>query len=583
MVRIHVPEIGPEALADRIRDGARRGGAGAPQSLPQAVQAAGPGAPAGGQPPPRPEVPQLVLQPEFRPRGDDQYHVNDLLQYHDRDFIQNAYRAILKRYPDAGGFEQFLSELRSGRLNKLDVLARLRFSPEGRVKKVRLKGLLLPAAVRRVYGLPVVGYLVRWAVGLARLPRMIRHQQQLESHLLAQQQMMADYSNDRARELSLALGRLSELRQESAGLRELLSRLADEQAAALEELRVRLEELRAHLGERLSELSAQAEAALRSENAERREEIAQSAQGLRLLLEEGSERLARELTEKIEQLARGLGELDERTEQSSRKEQEIRAEVAAQARSITLLLEAARSRQPSALFTEGRRRDSTEEGGRGLDAFYVSFENLFRGSRAEIKERFRVYLPVIKDGGIGSDETPVLDIGCGRGEWLELLQESGLRARGVDANRVHVADCRRRGLDVIEAHLPSYLRGLPAESVGAVTGFHVAEHLPTETLVEVVDEAVRVLKPGGVLIFETPNPHNVLVGSYYFHLDLTHHKPLPSPAMRFLFEARGLSRVEVIELHPAEAEKVEGDSDLVRRFNEYFYGPMDYAVAGWKV
>jgi O-antigen chain-terminating methyltransferase len=99
----------------------------------------------------------------------------------------------------------------------------------------------------------------------------------------------------------------------------------------------------------------------------------------------------------------------------------------------------------------------------------------------------------------------------------------------------------------------------------------------------VCDESVRVLKPGGALIFETPNAENVLVGSYYFHFDPTHRKPLPSPTMRFIFEARGLTDVEVINLHPSETSKVEGDSELTKRFNEFFYGPMDYAVLGWKV
>ena len=178
---------------------------------------------------------------------------------------------------------------------------------------------------------------------------------------------------------------------------------------------------------------------------------------------------------------------------------------------------------------------------------------------------------------------PVLDIGCGRGEWLELLQEEGLHARGVDANRVLVADCMERGLDVVEADLVAYLRELPDKSLGAVTGIHVVEHLPAETMMKVLDEAVRVLKPGGALIFETPNPENVLVGSYYFHFDPTHRKPLPSPTMRFLFEARGLDKVEVINLHPAQTDLIEGDSEIVKRFNEYFYGPMDYAVVGWKV
>jgi hypothetical protein len=98
-----------------------------------------------------------------------------------------------------------------------------------------------------------------------------------------------------------------------------------------------------------------------------------------------------------------------------------------------------------------------------------------------------------------------------------------------------------------------------------------------------LDETVRVLKPGGIAIFETPNPQNVLVGSCNFYMDPTHRNPLPSPMLRFLAEARGLCRVSVLDLHPyPEAFHLDG-SELATRFNQYFYGPQDYAVIGWKV
>jgi SAM-dependent methyltransferase len=590
MVRTHIPEIKVDTLLAKIREGARRGGGSSNSSAPpfSAEPASTTDTVTNASANPSPlNVPQLILQPDFQPRSDDQYHVNDLLQYHDRDFIQNAYRALLKRYPDAGGYNQFLGKLRDGRLNKIDILARLRFSPEGRARKVHVKGLWLPAVIRRSYSVPVLGYLARWAVGLVRLPNMIRHQQQFEAHVLAQQQLMADHINERGRGLSLALNQVSELGKTLAELREQVLAEVRAQAARLTaEQKVSQEELRVHLSERLSELGGQVETGFLNESAVRKEEIAHTAEKLGLMLEQETERLgeaargeARELSAKIAQVTEGLSE---QAVQTSRQQQEIRTEIMAQARRITLLLEEARSHLSSS-FTPRQLQNMADELEQGLDAFYVSFENLFRGSRDDIRERLKVYLPLIRKEGIGAADMPVLDIGCGRGEWLELLQEEGLHARGVDANRVLVADCMERGLDVVEADLVSYLRGLPDRSVGAVTGIHVVEHLPAETMLTVLDESVRVLKSGGVLIFETPNPQNVLVGSYYFHFDPTHRKPLPSPTMRFLFEARGLAEVEVINLHPAETDHIEGDSEIVKRFNEYFYGPMDYAVVGWKV
>jgi O-antigen chain-terminating methyltransferase len=143
--------------------------------------------------------------------------------------------------------------------------------------------------------------------------------------------------------------------------------------------------------------------------------------------------------------------------------------------------------------------------------------------------------------------------------------------------------CRERRLEVTESDGITHLRSLPDASIGAVTGFHIVEHLSFELLIQLLDETVRVLKPGGLAIFETPNPHNLLVGSANFYTDPTHRNPLPSPTLKFLAEARGLCRIEVINLHPfPEAFHVVG-SEVAERFNEYFYGAQDYAVMGWKV
>jgi SAM-dependent methyltransferase len=255
-----------------------------------------------------------------------------------------------------------------------------------------------------------------------------------------------------------------------------------------------------------------------------------------------------------------------------------------QERRVSVLLEEARKRLPEPL-DHGQLQAMLDEGKHALDALYVSFEDQFRGTREGIKERLRVYLPLLEEGKLGSGPRPVLDVGCGRGEWLQVLKEEGLRGQGVDLNRLLVEECRRYGLEVVEGEAVSYLASLPQNSVDAVTGFHIVEHLPVEALVRLLDETVRVLKPGGLAIFETPNPGNVLVGSHNFYLDPTHRNPLPSATVKFLAEARGLCRVEIKGLHPyPEACRIqEAGLDVARRFNEYFYGPQDYAVIGWKV
>jgi len=221
-----------------------------------------------------------------------------------------------------------------------------------------------------------------------------------------------------------------------------------------------------------------------------------------------------------------------------------------------------------------------DESAHALEALHVSFAERFRGSADEIRERLRVYLPDVHAVG-GASPGLVLDLGCGRGEWLSLLAEEGIAARGVDANRLLVAQGRAAGLAMIEGDVLQHLAVQPDASTDVVTAFHLIEHLSFPQLVALLDHAVRILRPGGLLILETPNPDNVLVGSGLFYLDSAHRHPLPSPLLRFLAEARGLGDVEVRPLHPApEYDRFDDPSDLAGRLNGYFFGPRDYAVLG---
>jgi SAM-dependent methyltransferase len=286
--------------------------------------------------------------------------------------------------------------------------------------------------------------------------------------------------------------------------------------------------------------------------------------------------------EKFSRAERSLADSHARITELERIGLKLKTNLTLQERRLTMLLEEARRRLPDPL-DEQQLGIMAEEERHALDALYVSLEDQFRGSREEIKERLQVYLPIINEAKLGTNEMPMLDVGCGRGEWLELAKEQNLQAQGVDINRVLVENCRRQGFEVIESDAIVHLRTLPDASLGAVTGFHIIEHLPFEVVVKLVDEIVRVLKPGGVAILETPNPENVLVGSHTFYLDPTHRNPLPSAVVKFITEARGLCRVEVMNLHSSDAYRVEDvDLEITKRFNEYFYGPQDYAVVGWK-
>jgi SAM-dependent methyltransferase len=560
----------------------------------------------------------LSLQPEFHPRPDNQYHVSDLLKYHGRDFVRHAYRAILKREPDLAGWAQHLENLASGRFNKIDILASLRFSPEGERAQVKLAGLTWPAAIRRLGRAPLIGYLVQLVIAFVRLPRLLQHQRQSEFHLSAQQQQVVDHYNQVHKELAERLaqtvaelgagaGRAASQQQAIELLSEQQQALATQTAEFRNDIETRLAATRQHVEQSAATLTQQMEERA-SALTERIEQLLQRQQQLTERVEQTTAALTGQVNQATTLMTQQLKEsaavliqqseqstaaltglvdnstasltrqMEERIEQLLRQQKQTRIELVMQERRLALLLEDAQA-SSQGTFNQPLVQRMMNEETHLLDALYASFEDQFRGEREEVRERLRVYLPILKDAGVVED---VLDIGCGRGEWLELLSSEGVRARGVDRNRVFVEQCRQSGLDVLEADALRYLRDLPGESLNAVTSFHLVEHLPFETLIKLLDEIVRTLKPGGLVILETPNPENFIVGSCNFYTDPTHRNPIPSPTLQFLMEARGLYRIEVMKLRPWDAAKIKGESEIIARFNEYFYAAPDYGIIGWK-
>ena len=173
------------------------------------------------------------------------------------------------------------------------------------------------------------------------------------------------------------------------------------------------------------------------------------------------------------------------------------------------------------------------------DAFYVALENHFRGSRDLIAERQQVYLTELPS--VVSDQHPVVDLGCGRGEWLLALKAQGIPVRGVDSNVVCVAECASKGLDVELGDLVTFLGKQPDQSVGAFTLFQVLEHLPFDVLLTTLRQIRRVLVPGGRLIAEVPNAKNLRVSAGTFWIDPTHHRPLYPELLLFLADEVGFS------------------------------------------
>ncbi|MCG9065121.1 methyltransferase domain-containing protein [Laribacter hongkongensis] len=217
-----------------------------------------------------------------------------------------------------------------------------------------------------------------------------------------------------------------------------------------------------------------------------------------------------------------------------------------------------------------------------LDRYYVDFENAFRGERDDIKLRQRPYLGFLEEAGL-TEEDNILDVGCGRGEWLELLGENGYSAYGLDLNSHMVRLCCERGLKVKLGDVIAHLDSLPRESLGAVTGFQLIEHLGFKQLLRLFDAALRVLKPNGLIIFETPNPENLQVGAYTFYNDPTHRNPIPPAVAAFIAKQCGFSKTHIERVNPyPDSARMDEESPIGREYNRLFCCAQDYALIGWK-
>jgi O-antigen chain-terminating methyltransferase len=215
-----------------------------------------------------------------------------------------------------------------------------------------------------------------------------------------------------------------------------------------------------------------------------------------------------------------------------------------------------------------------------IDGFYRAFEDKYRGPRDLIKLRLRVYLPFVEPLLALYEEANGIDLGCGRGEWLELLVEAGLQPYGVDLNPGMLAACQERGLNVEYKDAIEALKELPDCSQLVVSGFHFVEHLPFADLQVLVQESLRVLKPGGLLILETPNPENFVVATHYFYLDPTHQSPIPPELLSFLPEYYGFDRVKTVRLQESK-ELITGKMPL--SLHDVLSGVSpDYAVIAQK-
>ena len=631
-----------------------------------------------------PEPCRIDLQPAFQHSTNSQYHVNDLLPYHDQSFILVAYQAVLRRTPDETGLKYFLKRLREG-TSKIDILGWLRYSSEGKSAGAVITGLAVPFTLRKICRWPILGRLVQIIAALWNLPNLERNQRAFENlvfqlteqaqkhyreyldalyraandleaghnQLLTYQieakaalqaalnginQTVQSLSQTKADQYSLdetqsSVDKLRELAQTLQGskadkhsleeARQLLTRSVETRAERHEltaltnhlvnlvQARLTKEDIKP-LEETLGALNdaialinrSKADcAALETAQAEAKAALQAALSGINQTVQSLSQTKADRAMLKTAH-AEIKANLETNRKQASdalhgalapinHQAQDLKRNLLDQERRLSRLLEEARKRLPAPISTEQIEAMLTEEN-HLLDAMYASFEDRFRGTREDIRQRQSIYLPYIRKAKAGTAKTPVIDLGCGRGEWLELLQDEGLTARGAELNRVFIKKCRKMKLDVVEQDAVTYLRSLKRNSVGAVTAFHLIEHLPLKTLIALIDEALRVLRPGGIVVFETPNPENLQVGACNFYSDPTHRNPLPPMLVEALVELRGFTRPLIVRRDQEDRLRhaptpvpnthvlAMNINPMVNVMRDNFYVSPDYAVIAVK-
>lgn len=447
--------------------------------------------------------------------------VSDFTKYDDEEFIKNIYRGILKREVDGFSLDYYLEQLRSGIKSKGEILAIIRFSKEGRVYNVPILGIKKRYIMAVLYKIPLLSYAVKSVIALLTLPKILRKYNSLEANYLM--------NNINVTKEIAKKANITDYLDDIHTLEENFSKKH-------ESINLQIEEILN------SQTSLEEELKTSQNNVQKQLELYMSdVNNAKSYLREVESNL-KSLMTNIENSIDGKEVLDKKMFQETLAETE-----------------------------------------HFLDSFYISFEDKFRGSREDIKQRQEYYLPLVKDVLINESEL-VLDVGCGRGEWIELLKDNNIQAKGVDLNRLMVKKSQEYGLDTTMMDAIAYLKGLKAGSLSVVTGFHIVEHLPFEVLIALFDESLRVLKKGGMIIFETPNPENLLVGSCTFYTDPTHINPIPPVTLEFLASNRGFSNINIHRLHPIkEPQYIEGlDRDDVNNLIYASTKEQDYSVVGYK-
>ena len=443
------------------------------------------------------------------------YKIEDFTKYHGEEFIENLYQVILDRKVDVQGKQHYLSKLQSGILSKTQVLANIYFSPEAKNKDIKIIGLKKRYLFFKLFNIPYIGYIAKILSIFIMLPKVLKRLNQYE------------YS-------------INKTYQDIQNLKQELNQQLHTQATKsdIQNLNENLkQDLKQHLHTKAT-----------------KDDIQSLKQDLKQQLHTKATKDDFDIYFKSVGYAKDYMQLLQKDLKNILNDIDI------------------------SKVTKNQQNILNAIQKHKFDTLYVEFEDQFRGSQDEIKQKQKIYLPFIQKY---IQDSKILDIGSGRGEWLQLLKENKfINIQGVDLNKVMVQIAQKQNLDVTLDDAISYVKTLKDNSFDIITSFHLIEHLPFDAMMELFTEIFRILKKDGMIILETPNPRNILVGASDFYMDPTHINPIHPLTLKFLIQQVGfvdansyiISSQQIINFDDIGFENIEAYINIGR----------DLSVIGYK-
>lgn len=497
--------------------------------------------------------------------------------YNDREFVENAYVLLLGRYPDETGMNGFLTELRGGYASKVDILWQIVKSDEAVARNVDIYGLDREFQnrrnIRRILKMPVIGKVSRFVIKSRRAHENVN--------------WLINALNEKDKTIN-------ELTQQINYQRNVVNDVEQKIWNVNNELANKIN----HFELKVNEIEKKSTGYLENIN-EAKNEITENRKNIELTkkwIEDHHRRL-----NEIEKFSNGVGEnvnaINKALEQNDAILREYKFEdkknlqmLLTEYCNIKVKLDELCKKGISISKSNSEMINATEEqvsvsSNEYESIDYFDFENHFRGSREHIKKVQTIYLPYFEG------KKNVLDLGCGRGEFTEMLKEHGVGVTGVDQYAPYVEYMKMLGLPVVLDDATNYLKS--QESVDGIFVGQVVEHISVGQIIELCKLAYEKMEDGTYLIMETPNPTSLAIYTNSFYMDPSHQKPIHPQTLKYIAEKAGFTSVEILYTESSrlpfeipeikiENENLDEFNQAMERVSELLYGSQDYSIIARK-